>query len=149
MIDLGWLRGFHIIGLILWMGGLFALTSHLGASADMDPSDRTDAMQGFERKTYYFSVLPGLILSLVTGLWMMFQNGFGGYLNVDGVWGATFHAKLTLIVILIGIDQFVHFKMRRFHASGEGSRGLFMALHGTIGLMFIVIPILVQTKLLA
>jgi putative membrane protein len=144
-----WLKGFHVIGLILWMGGLFALTSHLGTSAGVEPSQRTDAMEAFERKTYYFSALPGLILSLVTGLWLMVQNGFGFYLNVDGAWGATFHAKLTLIVLLIGIDQFVHFKMRRFHASGEGNRGLFMALHGTIGLMFIIIPILVQTKLLA
>ena len=145
----GWLKAFHIISMILWMGGLFALTSHLGTSAEMDPSDRTPAMEGFERKTYYFSVLPGLILSLVTGLWLMIHQGFGTYLNPDNAWGATFHAKLTLIVLLIGIDQFVHFKMRRLHASGEGSRGMFMALHGTVGLMFIAIPILVQTKLLA
>lgn len=144
-----WLKAIHIIGLILWMGGLFLLARHLGDHVDLDTSEAREAFASWERKTYYMSVLPGFILSLGSGLYALFAQGFGHYLSSEGPWGGTFHFKLLLIVILIGADQAVHFKMRSLHGDGDGSRGLFMAVHGIVGLLFIVIVFLMKTRVLA
>lgn len=140
-------RALHIIGLILWMGGLFHLARHLGRHAQLE--EVRQSLVSWESTTYWATVLPGFLLTLGSGLWMLFDMGLPHYLDTDGVWGATFHLKLTLIVVLIGIDFFTQFRMRQLHRSGEGSRGLFMALHGVVGLCFIVIVVAVKLRILA
>ena len=143
-----WLQAFHVIGLILWMGGLLHLARHLGYHAEIDDPEIREKFADWESTTYYATVLPGLLLALGTGLWSMFSLGFGHYLTGDA-WGGTFHMKLLMVAILIGVDQVVHFKMRSLHQDGEGNRGLFMALHGVVAFFFIVIVIIVQTRILA
>ena len=144
----GFLKALHIIGIILWMGGLFQLARHLGAHAELESEAAREAFADWESKTYYMTVLPGLILALGSGLYALFDEGFGFYLTGDA-WGGTFHLKLLMIVILIGIDQVVRYKMSQLHESGEGNRGLFMALHGVVGLFFIVIVFIMTTRVLA
>lgn len=141
----------HIIGIILWMGGLFMLTRHVGMHSELDSTPQKD-LKVYESKSYYMGVLPGFLLTLVTGLWL-FIHGYGQgvkhYLSIDeGAWGTTFHWKLMLVVLLIAVDQFFHMRMRRFHQKGEGKRKLFMAVHGITGLLFIVIVLLVKGRYL-
>jgi uncharacterized membrane protein len=146
-----WMQALHVIGIILWMGGLFHLARHLGDHAELEDAAVREAFTDYESSTYYIGVLPGFILSLGTGLYMLFisKGGAGHYLNPDGTWGGTFHLKLLLIVILIGIDQTVHYKMRQLHRGEDTGRSFFMAAHGIVALSFIVIVVIVQTQILA
>ncbi len=144
----GLIKAFHVIGLILWMGGLFQLARHLMYHADLPEDQRSESLADWESKTYYMTVLPGFIISISSGLYSMFELGFGHYLASDA-WGGTFHLKLLLVVILIGADQFLHFKMRKLHKTGEGRRGPFLAVHILVGLSFVVIPLIVLTRVLA
>lgn len=143
----GWMLALHIVGIILWMGGLFMLTRHVGMHVTRETGPDDD-LKVYETKSYYMGALPGFFLTLATGLYALFQNP-QLYLKADGVWGATFHAKLTLIVVLIIADQFFHQRMRRFHHKGDGSRKLFMAIHGIVGLCFIAIVFLMKGRYLA
>lgn len=145
-----WLLGFHIIGIILWMGGLVTIGRLLGHHASLESAEARRALIPFERKSYLFAILPGFLIALLTGLGMLVfkSEGIGHYLNPSGPWGATFHAKLTLVVVLIVIDQLVFAKMRKLHRDDEGKRGFFMATHGIVGLAFIVIVLLVKTNML-
>lgn len=146
IFDIGWLPALHVIGIILWMGGLFVLTRHAGQNAQLAAGDPArEAFSVYERKSYYMGVLPGFLLTLVTGLWMLFEAP-AQFLEADGPWGATFHIKLTLVVVLIAADQFFHFKMRKLHADGTGSKGAFMAAHGIVGLCFIAIVLLMKVR---
>jgi uncharacterized membrane protein len=142
-----WLIGFHIIGIILWMGGLFGLTMHAGVHTTLENSPRP-ALKIYESKSYFMGSLPGLILTVGTGLWMLLQSP-AAFLSAEGAYGSTFHVKLLLVVILIVVDQVFLMRLRKFHAGGEGSRKLFMALHGTVGLCFIIIVLLMTTRILA
>lgn len=146
---MNWLVAFHIVGLILWMGGLVTLARLLGHHAGLDSKEAREALVGFERKSYLMAILPGFLLTLITGLVLLVSKGDGisFYLSPDGPWGGTFHAKLTFVVLLIVFDQLVFAKMRKLHKTDEGSRGFFMATHGIIGLLFIFVVILVQTNL--
>ncbi len=144
-----WLSAFHIVGLILWLGGLVTLARLLGHHAGLESAEARKALVSFEKKSYLMAVLPGFLLVLGTGVALLLGNGMGYYMDPKGAWGATFHLKLTIVFILIGLDQFVFFKMRKLHAEDEGNRGLFMALHGIIGLLFIVVVVVVKARLLA
>jgi uncharacterized membrane protein len=138
-----WLVAIHIIGVILWMGGLFMNTRHSGMLTDMDDvGDLPQDLIDFEWSSYYFAVLPGFLLAAGTGFYLLLSNA-GWYLNADGAWGPTFHIKLTLVGLLIAVDQFYHYKMRQLHREREGNKGLFMMLHGVSGLLFIAIVLTV------
>src|SRR3954470_17887790 len=88
----------HFLGLALALGTGFA-TVRLGiASADMPPDERTK---------FFLRVLAlgknssiGLLLLIISGLSMLFVRGFRAMFQLGG---GTFHAKLTLVVILIGL----------------------------------------------
>jgi uncharacterized integral membrane protein (TIGR00701 family) len=145
---LPWLKALHLVGIILWMGGLFYLTSHLGNHAELESPEARDAFAEVERKSYYFVIVPGFLITLFAGLAPMLMQGFGTYLSTEGAWGSTFHVKLTLVVLLIVIDQVTHYKMRQLHEDPSNeSRSLFMGLHGSIGLLFIIVITLMQVQI--
>ncbi|MGM0559193.1 MAG: CopD family protein [Myxococcota bacterium] len=144
----GTLIGLHVIGLILWMGGLFMLSRHVAVHTGIEGPKPDPVWKDWESKSYYIGVLPGFLITLGTGLYSLLANP-ALYLKADGPWGATFHAKLALVVVVIVLDQFFHFKMRKFHQTGEGGKGAFMAVHGVTALMFIGISLLVTGRYLA
>lgn len=138
-----WLVAFHIIGVILWMGGLFMNTRHSGMLADQDNLDQLpEDLINFEFSSYYFAVFPGFLIAAGTGMYMLLTNA-SMYLSPDSGWGVTFHIKLTLVAALIIIDQFYHYRMRVLHREKSGSKKLFMMLHGISGLLFIGIVLTV------
>jgi uncharacterized membrane protein len=84
----------------------------------------------------------------LTGLYALLTGGLVTFLNPGGPWGATFHAKLMVVALLIGTDQFAHFKMRRLHRSGDVNRGTFIAAHAIGAVLFIATAVLIQGKVL-
>ncbi|NOS96359.1 MAG: CopD family protein [Methylotenera sp.] len=93
-----WIKSFHIIFVTSWFAGLFYLprlfVNHamvLNSSApDSVASERLKLM---ERKLYRF-MLPLALLALGFGIWL-WRGGYG----FSGGW---IHAKLTLVIVLIG-----------------------------------------------
>lgn len=140
----------HIIGVIVWMGGLLMLSRLLGYHCDLESAAARDALKRFEHRTYFWAIVPSGLLSLGTGLTMLFFKGGGAghYLSVDGAWGATFHLKLGLVVLLFVFDHIVMRRMKKLHRDDEGERKPFVIMHGMIGLAFIVIVFAVKTNLL-
>lgn len=145
---MSWILGFHIIGIIVWTGGLVTLARLLGHHAALEAPEARQALVRFEHRSYFWAILPGFLLALGTGVSMLLLKGFGHYLAPGGHWGGTFHAKLTVVVLLIVFDQLVLWKMRKLHRDDEGTRGFFMMAHGVIGLLFMMAAILVETNLL-
>ena len=145
-----WIAGFHVVGIIVWMGGLVTLARLLGHHASLESDAARQSLIQFERRSYLWAILPGFLVSLTTGLIMLLGKAGapGLYLKADGPWGATFHLKLTLVVGLIVLDQLVFWKMRKLHKDDEGSRGFFMASHGIVGLIFIIVVLLVKTNVM-
>lgn len=140
----GWLKAIHLIGMVLWVGGLFYLTSHLGSHAELESQEAKEAFRDIERSAYYYVALPGFLIVLVTGLFGFVSAGVSHYLDTARTWGSTFHVKLTLVFLLIVIDQYVHYQMRQLHRGEEGSRPLFMGLHGIFGLLFMLVIFIMQ-----
>jgi putative membrane protein len=87
-----WLKAFHIIMVVSWFAGLFYLPRLFVNHAMTTDSATSERLKIMERKLYRF-MTPLSILALASGLWLWL--GFG----ITGGW---MHAKLALVVVLIG-----------------------------------------------
>lgn len=145
---MNWLVATHIVGLILWLGGLITLGRLLGTHVTLASKEARDALVEFERKSYFAAVLPGFLIALVSGLTLIVMKGPALYFAPGSVWGMTFHIKLTLVLVLIVLDQLIAARMRKLHKEDTGNRAFFMATHGIIGLIMIIIVFLVKTNIL-
>ena len=92
-----YLKVFHIIGVIVWFAGLFYLgrlfVYHREADDRPEP-ERTTLKSQFslmERRLYYGIAWPGLCISVVFGIALIFVSGFPGWL----------HAKLAFAAVLV------------------------------------------------
>jgi uncharacterized membrane protein len=88
----------HFIGLALALGTGFANIRLGMATADMPPEERTKFFLRAFALAKNGSV--GVLLLILSGLGMLFARGFAAMFALGG---GTFHAKLTLVVILMGL----------------------------------------------
>ena len=141
-----WVLGLHIVGIIMWLGGLMSLTRSLAHRARENPSDGN--WESFEKKSYFAGVLPGMLIVIVTGsLMLMYKSGTAGaYFNPKLAWGATFHVKMTLVTIMIVISEAAMWKMRQFHKGKPIKRATFMALHGIAALLMLAVVVVLKAN---
>lgn len=133
-----------MIGIVVWFAASLDLSRLLGHHAKIG-HEAGEALKSYEIKTYYYANLPGFLLALSTGLYMLFSN-LSLYLDPKGAWGATFHIKLTIVTLAIILDQVVLWKMRKLHRGHSVSRGTFMALHGILGMILMVVIVLILAR---
>ena len=95
-----WLKAFHIIFVVSWFAGLFYLPRLFVYHAQATDALSNERFKVMERKLYRGIMLPAMILTVASGLWLWLGYGFaGGWL----------HAKLALVLVLIAY----HFWLRR------------------------------------
>ena len=97
-----WVKSLHIIFMVTWFAGLFYLPRLFVYHAlALDPSSGTEVERAaaerfkvMERKLYYGIMTPGAIATIAFGLWLWLR-----WFADTGGW---IHAKLGLVVVLIG-----------------------------------------------
>jgi putative membrane protein len=102
MADL-WLKAFHLVGLIFWVGGLLVTTRICAMHAVEAEVIVRNRYAALEKRFFWGMGTAGLLVALLTGVWLLVNQGFG-QLDAATV-GAGFHIKLTFVVLLI----IVHF----------------------------------------
>ncbi len=94
-----WIKAFHIIFMVTWFAGLFYLPRlfvYHSMSSDAISNERFKVM---ERKLYYGITMPGGIITIILGLWLLIGYWWTPFLAVKGmVW---LHIKLLLVSLLI------------------------------------------------
>jgi len=139
----GWLMGFHLIGVVLWMGGLLAFSRILGYHAKELPSARP-RFTFVEGRLNWLVAVPGALLTTVFGLWLAWQHGRAWFRVA-----AWMHWKLLLVLVVVVIHAILtvkHRQIRRAHPAAPMNRALFAALHGTVGLLLIAIVLLATNQ---
>lgn len=89
-----WLKALHLIFMVTWFAGLFYLPRlfvYHAMSTDQISIDRFKVM---ERKLFFGIMTPGLIMTLVFGIWLLLWGNYAGLLWIQ--------IKLALIAVLIG-----------------------------------------------
>lgn len=91
-----WLKALHIIFMVTWFAGLFYLPRLFVYHAMCADKVSIERFKIMERKLYYGIMTPGMLLTLLFGVWMLMEYAWAVY-GSDG-W---LHAKLTLVVLLV------------------------------------------------
>lgn len=89
-----YVKAFHIVFIVSWMAGIFYLPRlfvYHTQTSDFDASERFKIM---ERKLYRGIMWPAMIISLITGLWML-------YLVPSWFSQGWLHAKLLFVFGLV------------------------------------------------
>jgi putative membrane protein len=108
-----WIKAFHIVFVTSWFAGLFYLPRILVNLAMVEPASvvERDRLLLMARKLYRF-MGPLMILALGLGLWLWLGYGIGG---------GWMHAKLVLVIALIGYHHMCGAMIKRFER-GENAR---------------------------
>jgi len=88
-----WVKALHIVFMVTWFAGLFYLPRLFVYHADTQDEAGRARFKIMERKLYFGIMTPGALLTIAFGMWLWL-----GY----GISGGWLHAKLLLVVVLIG-----------------------------------------------
>ncbi len=127
---------FHLIGIVLWLGGLILLPRVMKAIAELPQEAAAKAMLGV-RRVFWGFVMSGFVISLVSGLGQVIGGGVGYYLKAG--W---FHGKLTFVILLLVATAFLTMEILK-SARGEAlNPRKLMMVHGIGALSLVVIVFL-------
>lgn len=88
-----WIKAFHIVFVITWFAGIFYLPRLFVYHAMADDEISIQRFKLMERKLYFGIMTPSAVITVVLGSWLWL-----GY----GISGAWMHAKLALVIVLLG-----------------------------------------------
>jgi putative membrane protein len=136
----------HVIGIILWVGGLLLLTRLLGyhmkeVSRTNGEGDFQEALFRIEKRMHWLVVVPGLALAVGGGLWALV-----GW-NMPNMKMGWFHAKLTIAVIFAGLQLWTILTINKLAADPPKKKTpVFSIIHGCAGLLLIAVLFLVRFR---
>lgn len=113
-----WLKAMHLIFMVTWFAGLFYLPRLFVYHAMSEDQISHERFKVMERKLYYGIMTPGMILTLLFGIWMLIDYAWALYGSSGWL-----HAKLTLLLLLVvyhlfcgkWLLDFKHDRNRRSH----------------------------------
>lgn len=91
-----WLKAIHLIFMVTWFAGLFYLPRLYVYHAMSDDQTSIDRFKIMERKLYFGIMTPGMIITIIFGIWMLLDYAWDLY-DQSG-W---LHTKLALLVVLV------------------------------------------------
>ncbi|MHC8385158.1 protoporphyrinogen oxidase HemJ [Pseudomonas sp. LB3P14] len=110
-----WLKALHIVSMVCWFAALFYLPRLFVYHAQSEDTVSKERFCIMERKLYRGIMGPAMIATLIFGIALIALNPS---IFSQGAW---IHAKLTLVVILIGYHHMCGAQVKRF-ARGENTR---------------------------
>lgn len=93
-----WVKALHLISIVIWFSGIFYLPRLFVYHSMAEDDISRERFKTMERKLYYGITTPGMILTIVFGIWLLKDEPF--YLN--SIW-------LQLKLILVGTLVIYHF----------------------------------------
>jgi putative membrane protein len=104
-----WIKALHIIALICWFAALFYLPRLFVYHAMSDDQISRERFCIMERKLYRGIMLPSMVATLIFGIWLLL-------LNPEWMQMGWMHAKLALVLILIGYQHMCGRMLKKFAA---------------------------------
>lgn len=91
-----WLKALHLIFMVTWFAGLFYLPRLFVYHAMSDDTISNERFKVMERKLFFGIMTPGMIITLIFGIWMLADYAWAFYGHSGWL-----HAKLTMLALLI------------------------------------------------
>lgn len=110
-----WLKALHLIFMVTWFAGLFYLPRLFVYHAMSEDRTSLERFKIMERKLFFGIMTPGMVLTLIFGIWLLFTRDYSTELWLQ--------IKLGLIVVLVAyhlycaklVKDFKHDRNTRSH----------------------------------
>ena len=136
-----WIKAFHIIFMVTWFSGLFYLPRLFVYHAMATDETSIARFKIMERKLYFGIMTPGMIFTILFGIWLLSYD-FHGYMQM--MW---FHLKLTCILLLIAYHFYLGYLYKCFKQDRNQHGHLFYRILNEVPVLFLTaIVILVIVK---
>lgn len=128
---------FHIIGILFWVSGLMVVSGLIRYFESRTEEKSGPSYQALTKKYWFGMVIPGLLISVVTGIYQFMIMGADYYMKQG--W---FHGKLTLIVVLLVVTGIVGNGVSTVRRGEVVPAKKFGMLHGVVGTVLLLIVFL-------
>ncbi|PBQ20941.1 TIGR00701 family protein [Pseudomonas congelans] len=136
-----WIKALHVISMVCWFAALFYLPRLFVYHSMSEDTVSRERFVVMERKLYRGIMTPAMIATLVFGGWLISFDP-SGYFSQGWM-----HAKLALVVLLIGYHHVCGAQVKRFACGENGRSHVFYRWFNEIPvLILIAIVILVIVK---
>jgi len=125
--------GFHIIGIVLWIGSLMILTRLLLTRQKLAGTIDATEGQALHRLWSRFGGI-GFVLVLLSGFYQLFARGVAFYMQQG--W---FHGKLTAVLVLVVLSGVFHVSLHKLQSGEQPKASTIHIVHGLTGLLLLVI----------
>jgi len=137
-----WVKAFHVIFMVTWFAGLFYLPRLFVYHAMADDQISIDRFKIMERKLFYGIMTPGGLITLVLGMWMLFDYALEWYASMYWL-----DIKLLLAAILVGYHIYCWKLLQDFrHDRNQHSHVWYRWFNEFPVLLLIAIVILIIVK---
>lgn len=134
------LKALHVLGIILWAGGLMNLTRMISFHMQEEPEVQK-RLHYIEDRIYKFVTLPGMIITLAMGVYMLMMN-MDYFMKQPWM-----HAKLLFVTIMIIMTAILQGKLKELGTvTDKQNPKMFKALHGITGLMLMLTLAMIYLK---
>jgi protoporphyrinogen IX oxidase len=107
-----WIKAFHLIAVVTWFAALFYLPRLFVYHAMAEDQISRERFKVMERKLYRGIMTPSMVVVLVLGGWLL-------YLNPGLIKQGWMHAKLALVLLLVGYHHICLAFLKRFAADAN------------------------------
>lgn len=136
-----WVKAFHIIFMVTWFSGLFYLPRLYVYHAMATDKVGIDRFKIMERKLFFGIATPGMIFTLIFGVWLL-SFDMHGYMTMPWM-----HMKLGLVLLLVLYHLYMGKLLRDFKMDRNKHGHVFYRLINEIPVLFLAaIVILVVVK---
>jgi|SRR5690554_3102496 len=130
-----WVKAFHLMAVITWFAALFYLPRLFVYHAMSDDEPSRERFKIMERKLYRGIMTPSMIATLVLGLWLL-------HLNPAWLKMGWMHAKLLLVVLLVGYHHVCLVHLKRFARDENTKSHRYYRWFNEVPVVFLVLIIL-------
>lgn len=135
-----WLKAFHLIFMVTWFAGLFYLPRLFVYHAMSEDKLSQERFKVMERKLFYGIMTPGMILTLIFGIWMLIDYAWEMYANMGWL-----HVKILLLFGLVVYHAFCYLWLQNFKYDRNTRSHVFYRWVNEIPVIFLLIIIILAT----
>lgn len=130
-----WMLALHILGFVLWIGGLIAAAILIGYRANQPPGKTGQALARLQKIFLRGMADPGALLTILGGSILIASNA-SYYLHAGWL-----HIKLTFVILLIGLHWIIGTRSGAAPRAGRNLRRDSTLLLAAVLILFVLILI--------
>ncbi len=135
-----WLKALHLIFMVTWFAGLFYLPRLFVYHAMSDDRISHERFKIMERKLYFGIMTPGMVITLLFGIWMLSDYAWSMYGRSGWL-----HAKLMLLMLLVVYHIFCGKWLMDFNNDRNHHSHVFFRWMNEIPVVFLFVIVILAT----